>query len=254
MIYYFLGQNRVAQGKPSCCFSSWFPETFSPDGLYPAQQCHSRGKCFLEGKELYEKMVVFKENNNTLSENCSLNHYIFLFASSGVECCLSSFHHTSLQNRMKTFFVCVFVHLWFKSWWFGFSLGFFFPIEYERNTHIIYEIFLFCGIFHGMLKWNHNNVVCKEPLEPSSPAVCLQHGYCQHQHLWIRTAGRDMPKPPWLEDPQLRCDSLSVVLVLNCPPRDVIYLSVQFESPTPGCCLFLQLMPLWRTVWLYHLI
>lgn len=45
---------------------------------------------------------------------------------------------------------------------------FVFPIGCERNTHIIYEIFLLYGIFHGMLKWNHNNVVCKEPLEPSS--------------------------------------------------------------------------------------
>lgn len=39
---------------------------------------------------------------------------------------------------------------------------------------------------------------------------------------------------------------LSPVPVLNCPPSDVVYLSVQSESPMLSCCLLLHLMPLWR--------
>jgi len=69
-----------------------------------------------------------------------------------------------------------------------------FFIRYERNARIIYKIFLLYGIFHGVLKYNHKNVSCKESLEPSSPSVCLEQDYYQYQDLWIRPHGLDMSR------------------------------------------------------------
>lgn len=104
---------------------------------------------------------------------------------------------SSRQNRMKVFFVCVFVPVVQK-------LIFFFHYIRKKSPYILWNFLLYC-IFTGMLKWNHYDVGDKEPLEPSSPAVCLagllstsgsvdQARWAWHVKMW---------KPPWMDGLQL---------------------------------------------------
>lgn len=98
---------------------------------------------------------------------------------------------------MKTFCVCVCAC---GSKADGVILGFL------SDMKDIYEIFLLCDIFHGMLKWDLSNVGCKEPLEPPSPCCLLGAGlvstsgsvdqvsWAWHVKMW---------KSPWMESLQL---------------------------------------------------
>lgn len=94
-----------------------------------------------------------------------------------------------------------------------------------------------------MLKWNLNSAGCREHLEPSGPAACLEQEFCQHQCIWIRPTGLDTPRCENFHGWRVySCASTAVlppVLLLNCPASALIHLIVQFEYPMPGCYLFM---------------
>lgn len=132
--------------------------------------------------------MFLKEMRILLFSNCSLYHCIFLISFSIAQY-LSSFHHTSLQNKMwANYYSClcicaqksfVFIYLFF--------------VGFERNPHIIYKFLIFYSIFHGMLKWNHSNAGCKKPLESG---VSLTSGSVDQV---MRAWHSKMWNSPWTE-------------------------------------------------------
>lgn len=141
----------------------------------------------------------------------------------------------------------LFACLWFKSW-----RLFLFIIGYERNPHVIYLIFLFYRVFHGMLKWNSNNAGCKEALEPSGAVVCLEQDFCHHQCIWIRPAGLDTPRCGNLQGWRVySCALTSYSIELPCKCCDSSLCPVWISHARLSCIV--MFLSLWTRPWLRHL-
>lgn len=146
---------------------------------------------------------------------------------------------------MRTFFICVPLVQKLKAF-------FFVCIGHERNPHVIFLIFLFYCIFYGMLKRNPNAAGYREPLEPSDPVACLEQDFCQHQCLWIRSAGLNTARWENFHGWRVYICALTLSSVAvpckccdssNCP----VWMSHARLLPV------VTFMSLWMRPWLHHL-